>query len=427
MLGAQLTVNALTGYAFQKTFAYYYGATLQKSMFDIAFAVPTMLIYLSGLGYTHAVVVSLFSRLRNTSSPASVSEVFSTLLNVSAIALITIVAVTFVFSDSVAGLLAPGLDANQQAEMQRLIVWMLPLAFIFGLSSYASAIALAWHLPVAQEILLLISRLAVIAYVLAHAEAVPLTAVAAVLIGSSLLALAAQWMVLIRVSGLQYRFVLRTRDPDVRAALLQCAGFLGVAVAAQVSYAYGRRVGTLAGPGVVALLGFAATLVDTISTIASKLVAYQIGQPIAASLQSSGSVSALSSLARKGIVLAVLGSLAACVLSLLAEPLVRFFYAGGAFQEAEVSETARYVAIMAVGLPAALVTAVLLYPLLGMGRHDAALIQVGAFLLHILFVRIAFESLQGAAVAWAYVVLLFAQAIGGWLLVKRHRRIRSAA
>jgi peptidoglycan biosynthesis protein MviN/MurJ (putative lipid II flippase) len=185
-------------------------------------------------------------------------------------------------------------------------------------------------------------------------------------------------------------------------------------------------VATLAGPGVVALLGFAATLVDTISTIASKLIAYQVGQPIAASLQSSRHGSALSSLDRKGIVLAVLGSIAAYVLILMAVPLVRLFYAGGAFQEPEVSETARYVGIMAIGLPAALITAILLYPLLAIGRHGAALIQVGAFLLHIAFVRVAFEVLQGAAVAWAYVILLYAQAAGGWFLVKRYQRNRSS-
>jgi len=76
---------------------------------------------------------------------------------------------------------------------------------------------------------------------------------------------------------------------------------------------------------------------------------------------------------------------------------------------------------MAVGVPAALVTAVLVYPMLGVGRYAAALIHTTAYVLQIAFVRVLFEPLQGSAVAWGYVLLLWTQAIGGCVLLMRRQ------
>lgn len=421
-LGAQLTVNALTGYAFQKVFAYYYGASVEKSIFDIAFAVPTMLIYLSGLGLTHAIVVSLFTRLRH-GSPDALDRVFSSLTNASLGALVVITSLTALFVAPLAGLLAPGLSAPQQHAVQTLILWMLPLTLTFGISSYLSAVALAWGIPVGQEILLLVGRLAVIAIIIADGHAMPLTHVAAILLISTLAGVALQWAVLVRLTGLRYRPVCDLKDPTMRDSIHQLGGFLFVAIAAQVASAYGRRVGTLAGENVVALLGFASSLIDPLSVILGKVLGFQIGQPLAARLVAKGAESTWSALYRVLWRVLALGCLVAVVTAAMAFPLVSLFFGGGQFEDSAVRETARYVRIMAIGLPAAITLWIFLYPLLGAGRHLAASMYVGGHVLQILAIRVLFGHVGGDAVAWGYSICVWVQAAGAWLLLAGRKRV----
>lgn len=425
LLGTQLVVNALTGYAFQKMFAYYYGASIEKSIFDIAFQVPTMLIYLSGLGFTHAIVVSLFTRLRN-GDQETLHRIFASLTNASLLALTAFVLATALLSGPISDLLAPGLGAGERAAMRTLILWMLPLALTFGISSYLSAVALAWRVPVGQEILLLIARLVVIAYVIANGHAIPLVQIAAVLVGSTLTAVAVQWVTLSRITGLRYRVVLDLRDPAVRGALHQFGGFFAVAVASQIAFAYGRRMGTIAGPSVVAFLGFASSLIDPLGAILGKVLAFQIGQPFAARLYTQPSGPSAESFRRVLVIVILVGGVIAGTIAIAAAPLINLFFGGGAFQAPAVIETARYLRIMAIGLPGAIALWVLLYPLLALGRHTAACVYVVGYVLQVLIINFLFGHVQGAAVAWGYSFCMWIQAIGGWLLLKAQMQSRVA-
>ena len=226
----------MTGYLFQKMFAYYYGASVEKSIFDIAFSVPTMLIYLSGFGMTHAIVVSLFTRLR-IAAQTDLDRVFSSLLNASLLLLLAFMLATALFSLPVSHWLAPGLRESDQTATQRLILWMLPLALVFGISSYLSAVATAWRIPIAQEILLLTARVVVIAFVTFKGRALPLPSIAVVLVIVTAVGLAAQWCMVARITGLRYYLELDLRDPRVRGAVHQIGGFAVVALTAQVASA----------------------------------------------------------------------------------------------------------------------------------------------------------------------------------------------
>src|SRR5581483_5103862 len=99
-----------------------------------------MLAYLSGFGLTHAIIVSLFTRLRQSRSP-DLDTPFSSLLNTSLLLLGVFMLAAVVLSAPFAHWLAPGLSESARSATQTLIVYTAPLALCYGLSSYLSATA----------------------------------------------------------------------------------------------------------------------------------------------------------------------------------------------------------------------------------------------------------------------------------------------
>lgn len=425
LLGSQLVASALTGYAFQKLFAFYYGAAVEKTVFDLAFSVPTMLIYLSGFGFTHAIVVSLFVRLK-ASGAGDLSHVFASLLNASMLLLVVLILATTAFSATVVGWLAPGLTLPQQAATRELMLWMLPLALTFGISSYLAAIAAAWNIPVGQEILLLVARVAVIGWVLLHAHAVPIRQLAAVLVLSTSLSLAVQAYLLLKATGLRYRLQLDLGDPAVQGAARQFAGFILVALTAQLSAAYGKRVATLAGADVVALLGFAMALVEPLGAIAGRILAFQVGQPLVARMAEAGTnalAATWRALWRAGGV-----AIAGCIaLAWAAEPAVAIAFGGGEFDMHDITRTARFLRVLSVSLPAAIVLWVALYPLVGLRSQAATVVYVTGYLFQIAFIGVFFQFLSADAIAWAYSGGVWLQAGAACLILGLRKSERLAA
>jgi peptidoglycan biosynthesis protein MviN/MurJ (putative lipid II flippase) len=416
-----MVVNALAGYAFQKVFAYYYGASVEKSIFDIAFSVPTMLVYLSGLGQAYAVIVSLFSRLREERKQ-DLDAIFSTLTNLSFIALLAVVVITAVFSGALSSLLGPGFDESQRAATQSQILWLLPLAIVFGLSSHLSAVAIAWRVPIGQEMVLLVARATVIVALVIHGKAMPLNRVAEILIVSTVMALIMQWLLLRSLTGLKYAFACNLRDRDIRLAIRQLGGLLLVSVAAQIASAYCRRMGTIAGPAVVALIGFAYSIMDAVASIVGKTFSFQIGQPLAAKLRSAKLAKRSFSAGSAVLIALVTGIACSTVLLLFNEWIVGLLFGGGAFDDAAIVETARYLGILAIGLPGALIVWVCLYPLLEVSKHCAAVTYLAGFLVQIVWLALSFDALSASAIAWSYTVCLWTQAVVAWAAVSLYSR-----
>jgi peptidoglycan biosynthesis protein MviN/MurJ (putative lipid II flippase) len=418
ILGAQLVASAAIGYAFQKVFAFYYGASVEKSVLDIALSVPTMLVYLSGFGLTHAIILSLFTRLRHGQS-TDLDTPFSSLLNTSLLLLGIFMAAAILLSAPFARWLAPGLSEDARSATQTLILYTAPLALCYGVSSYLAAAANAWRIPIGQELLLVVSRTAVIGLLVIVGRPIPLGRVALVLVVVSVLGTVIQWLALSRATGLKYRLKIDLRDRSVREAIGQFGGFALVAVSAQLAAAYWRRVGTLAGPDTVALLGFAFSIVDPIGSILGKVFAFQFGQALAARMSSDQSRDIHKAMMRLLIGALFVGGIVAAATIGYATPVVRTLFSGGAFGTSQITQTAAYLRIMLVGLPGAVILWVALYPLLVASRHAAAIVYVSGYIAQMILLRALFSHFKATAVPLSYTLCLWIQALLATVLLYR--------
>ncbi len=365
---------------------------------------------------THAIVVTLLGRVRLEGDSERASSVFSSLLNASLLLLLLLVALVAIFAGNLADLFAPGLAASDRTNVRILILAMLPLALTFGIGSYFSATFLAFQVPIGQEALLLAGRIAAVSWVLMIGQAVPLITLAIVLSVVTLLGLVGQWILLTKLTGLRYQCVLDFRGHIVQRALQQFLGFLVVALSAQVAAAYTRRMSTIAGPEILAILGFANSLVDPIAVILGKVCAFLFGQRLANEAASSSQYELRGFFKMTLIVFA--GTCAVVgILRWTMEPLVTILYGGGAFGERAIQDTVTFGRALCLGLPFSVLLWMILYPLLGAYRHAAAMVYVAGYALQVAFISVLFSDYREFSVVWSFPFVTLCQAGLGFAFI----------
>jgi peptidoglycan biosynthesis protein MviN/MurJ (putative lipid II flippase) len=77
LLTAQIAANALIGYLFLKVLATRFGASAEKDIFDIAYAIPFVILNVGGFAFAHGVMIAHFAKLSAT-RPEKVAPVFAT-------------------------------------------------------------------------------------------------------------------------------------------------------------------------------------------------------------------------------------------------------------------------------------------------------------------------------------------------------------
>lgn len=427
---AQLVLNAASAYAFQKVIAFHFGASADKSAFDIAFSIPFFLVYASGLGMTHSIVVVLFSREESQRDPSLASRRFSTLLNLTLLVLGGLSLAVAGVASPLAELMAPGLPVEQRVQLSELTLALLPLSVTFGIGSFLSAVAVAYRLPLSQEIVLLVGRVLVVAWMLSTVGQVGLVAVSLVFVLSTVLAVVMLWLAVRRHTPLRYRPLVDLGEPEVRHALHQFAGFMLVAAVGQFAAAYTRRVATLIEPTLVATVGFAASLLEPAGTILGKSAMYVWGDRLMA-VRPQGEAGARRSSGRDLALLLGLGFVTAGVLALVlyaAMPtIVALLFGGGAFDARAVEATASVGRLMVAQLPFHLVTWLVLYPLLGIFKQAAALTYLTGYATQIAFVWALTPDFGAVALALSYPAFTAMQALFGVaLLTWAWRRVARA-
>jgi len=308
-----------------------------------------------------------------------------------------------VLAGPLANLLAPGLPADARAETQTLILLMLPLVVTFGTGTYFGSIFAAHSLPVPAEFVVLFSRLGVLVYGLFALNGLSLVQVAAALVVCSIVALAVQWVILVRVTGLRYSLRINLSIPEMRDTGLQALGFVAVAVVAQLDMSYLQRLATLDGPSTVAALSYAFSIVAPLGLVLGKLIAFSTGPRYIDLFERGRSSEASRLLLKYGLISLVITSLLVAIVATNASQLVLLLYGGGRFDARSVQHTVDVTWPIMWSLPGSVLLWVLLFPLLNKSKSQVgAFIYIAGYVAQILINWLLFEKFGQAVLTWGF-------------------------
>ncbi|HZO90860.1 MAG TPA: lipid II flippase MurJ [Chthonomonadaceae bacterium] len=418
-LTIQIGLNSLVGYLFLKVLALKFGTSAQKDGFDIAYSVPFIVMSVSGFTFLHSIITTQFSKMLANES-RHIDSVFSTVLTCMLCLGGGFVLLCMLLSRPLTGLLAPGLSPQMQQETQRLIVAMCPLVFTLGISTYLSAVLIAYAVPVTMEFCQLITRLGVIVGVLILRQHYTLMQVAVGLVAFSALVMAYQWNLMRRTTGIRYRPTLHWSQPEFIGIAQQGMGFLVAAVFSQVSMSYMRRLATLDGPGTTAALTYAFSLSAPLSMLLGKPLALSAGPEYIRSYEVGDMVTARAIFLRCLAFCLVASAIAVTAISLFATPLIHVLYGGGRFDLASVMKTTGLFRVLIWSLPPSIILWVTLMPLLSADRsHTAAGTYVAGYCTQLVMSYLLFPVSSRFGPAWAYVLAISLQAAIGIAYVVR--------
>jgi putative peptidoglycan lipid II flippase len=401
------------GYVFARLLAYQFGTSAQKDAFDIAYAVPFIVLNLSGFAYIHSVVTTHFVRLSTEDSPHIDAAFSTTLAWMTGLGGVLLV-VTAAFSGPVTDLLAPGLSAAARAETRQLLLLMLPLALTLGVGTFVGAVLTAFRIPVTGEFCQLASRVGVVLFVICTGFRIELPSIAVGLVIASSCGLAIQWWILYRYTKVRFRWKLDTGNSAFRSIVKQGSGFLICAILAQFSIAYMRRVATLDGVGTNSALTFALAVVTPLSLMIGKPIALVIGPTYARLAAEKQWHAARRILIQAGAACLMLAIPMCLLLSAYSETVVYFLFGGGAFDQASTKLTASLSAWIVWALPAALLLWIVVMPALTTRNSNlpGPILALG-HLTQIILTVLLYESYGRYGIAVAYVIAINLQSVMG--------------
>ena len=425
---SQIAANSLVGYLFARLLAYQFGTSAQKDGFDIAYSVPFIVLNLSGLAYIHSVVMTQFARMLATKSP-DINSVFSVVLTWMTSVAIVLMIVAALFSESLTVLLAPGLSPAVRAETQHLLLLMLPLALTLGIGTFIGAILTAHEVPITGEFCQIISRVAVIGFIVCSRFQFDLLSTAVGLVVASGVGLVIQWWILHTKTNIRFHVRYVSVQPEFLIILKQGSGFLACAIAAQIAMAYMRRLAILDGVGTNAALSYALAVVTPLSLIIGKPLALRIGPRYASLAANKMWNDARQILVQSGAA-CLLVSLPICILTTqFAVPIVRLLFGGGQFDTHSITVTASLCAYIAWALPASLLLWVIVMPTLSTRNSSlpGAILTIG-HLVHIALSALLFGPFGKFGIAAAYVTAINLQALlgTGFLIYEWQRASRKS-
>ena len=407
----QLASNAAVGYVFARLLAYMFGISAEKDGFDIAYSVPFIILTLSGFVFGHAVVTAHFARLR-AANPEKLQVVFSTALNLMLVLGAGLVAVCFVIDEPLIKLLAPGLPAETQDHARHWMLLMLPLTMTLGLSTFMSAVLVAYEIPLTAESCQLVSRLGVIVWLFVAGAVCGLDEIAVALVCASVVGLAITAFVLHRQTGLRFTLEFSPLDEHVRGMIWQGGSFMIAALAAQASTAYMRRLATIDAIGTNAMLTYCFGLVAPLSILVGKPLALVMG-PTYVALAAQGRYHDARRLLVQNLTISIgVGVTAAALVSMFATSFIRLLYQGGSFDESAVHTTAQMCVVCAWMLPPAIVLWVVLVPTInGKQRFLPAAIYLSGYLVQIAATASLFPVYGKNGLVIAYLLGVYLQAL----------------
>ncbi len=426
-LATQMGLNFVLAYLFVRVLAVSFGTSAAKDSFDIAFSVPYMIIDVCGFVFLQSVIMTQFARTPSSSS-RELNRLFGTCLNAMSISALILVVPVALFTDSFVEALGAGLSPANKILAADLIRITLPLVFTMGVSTYFSAVLLAQDIPFATESCQMISRLGAILWVWVMDFNYTLSQLAAAVFISSLLALAAQWIMLRKFTAIRYTFAFDWNAPGFVVIRRQAAGFVVASFAALLAGAYMRRLATLDAEGTTAALGYAFSISTALAVVVGKPISAIFGVRHARLVENGLTARALTRFLVIFVVSLVFGLVTSEILNELSPRLIAVLYGGGAFDAHSVQITAQFLQILAWSVPPVIVLWVCLMPLLSLRQlQSAAFVYTTGWIIQIALSNILFAQYGRDGLAWAYVLATWSMTVlslglVSWDLLLRYGR-----
>lgn len=414
----QIAANTLFGYLFTRCLAYQYGVSAFKDVFDIAYAIPFLILRLCGFTLIHGATVTTFSLLRQTTSDREIATAYSSLLIILTATTVALTAGALFFADPIVSLLAPGVSAAGRAEITRLLVVMSPLTLSFCVGTFLSGILIAFDVPLSSEIPQILSRLTALAALFCFPDSVSITTLAVVLNIGAIFAVGLQFRALRQLTPIRLRAELNLGNSVVSAILGQLPTVFVMMVVAHVAFLTMQRLASLDGPGSIATVNYALGIASPLSLLLGKPLALVYGPRLTLSCASESSAELPRLLSK--ILLVVCGlSLPLCIVfTLFAPTCIGLLYGGGAFDATAVARTASVSTIAVWGAPAAAVVVIIHPVILASAKFLVpSLVMSSGYFAHTCLSYVLFPGHGLAGLAWAYLTGMCLQAVVSLLLI----------
>jgi putative peptidoglycan lipid II flippase len=251
----------------------YFGAGPHKDAYDMAYFIPTMLIYLFGLDLWKGLSTALFSRLSVNESEER-WRVFSSIVTIMLTVGSALCVACLFLAPWIVAVVAPGYtvvvppyDAPRAPLCVHLLRLNLPVILLLSLTGFFDSVLVAHHVYGWSSLSQVMLKVAQVLAVLGWARHFGISVLPiGTVIGLSV-ALVAQ-TVMLRRHGIRYRpFYCDWKSPKLRVALRQIGPLFLSVVAAQLAGLCVWNVASLGAVGTVACLGYAVRLVGTISQL----------------------------------------------------------------------------------------------------------------------------------------------------------------
>jgi putative peptidoglycan lipid II flippase len=358
--------SRLLGIVREQVIAGLFGATGVTDAFVAASTVPTMVYDLLIGGAISAALIPVFSEYADD-RPGDFGRVGSTVINLAALALISVVALAIPFAPELITILGVGFAPQIRQQAIDLVRIILPAVLFLGLSGVTTALLYARRQFALPAFVVTVYNLGIIITALVLGGSLGTTSLVLGIVIGAFLQIALQ---VPGLRGFQYSFVVDLRHPGVRRIARLYLPVMAGLVVSQVGVLIDRNLASQTGEGSMAAMRFATTLVQFPLGLVGSAVAFAVlptlsrhasaGQTITG--QATNGTDAYKATLARGISMVLMLIVPASVgLAVLREPLVRLLFQHGAFNAEATARTALAFLCYSPSIPFAAIDQLLIF------------------------------------------------------------------
>lgn len=318
---------------------YYFGAGTVVDSYYAAYTTVTIFTEILQTGLFGILLLPVFVRYRSQGEIALAWRVASNLFNLVALGSLCLLALAFLFGESLVGWVVAGFDASGRKLTTSLFFLMLPLVTLAVLNGLATAVLHAFRrfaLPAASNLMV---PLFMIGALLLLVDRIGIYTLPLGMVLGAALQFALLYMGLRRL-GMEHRWRIEPRQPDVRKIAIQAAPFMLAAVFVQMRVGYITNLVSHLQEGSLTALSLSAMMVFRLQDLATYgllVVAY----PLLAEQVVAGSFDAVAAtLNRYFRMFAFLLFPAAVLTTVCRTPVIQLIFERGAFDPVATQLTA---------------------------------------------------------------------------------------
>lgn len=348
MLMVAMMVSRVLGYVREAVLARSFGATWRTDAFLAAFTVPDLLYDLLVGGVLSAAFMPVFASYLATEKEEEAWEVASTMMNLVTLIMVVCIPIGMIFASPLTNLVAPGFDAKTLALSVQLTRVMFPAFVILALNGLIMGVLQSYKHFTAPALGSIAYNLCIIAFGLGLSR-YGIFGFAFGVVAGHLANFLIQLPVL-RKKGMKYKFTLNLRHPGVKKMmLLMVPSMLGLA-ASRINGIVNQRFASDIAEGSITALRLAYRLMWLPLGVFAGSIAVAVF-PTMTDQAARKEMTDFKQTMSKGVRAIFLIIIPASVgLAVLATPIVRLLFQGGAFTAKSTEITALALVFYCVGL-----------------------------------------------------------------------------